>query len=105
MNNLIHRCPLMQKDNRLISFGAQTNGNVFMNWESFLLLSDCRKIDCRQFVKQNSQFLLYLLVFNDGCERWFSQASICTGVCGSPAAAPLKMDAKAHVGALTPSIR
>lgn len=37
MNNLIDRCPLMQKNNRIISFGTQTNGNVFMNWESFLL--------------------------------------------------------------------
>lgn len=57
MNNLIHRCPLMQKNNRLISFGALTNRNVFMNWESFLLPSVCRKIYCHQFVKQNSQFL------------------------------------------------
>lgn len=80
MNNLIHRCPLMQKNNRLISFGTQTNGNVFMNWESFLLPSDCRKIDCHQFVKQNS-------------------VPLCV------AAASLKMDVKAHVAALTSSIR
>lgn len=57
MNNLIDRCPLMQKNNRIISFGTQTNGNVFMNWESFLLPSDCRKIYCHHFIKQNSPFL------------------------------------------------